>query len=146
MLYRIQSDTTTPTINGRNLAHAHRSIPERAFVAAGLHLNRLALTSPTVKQAARLAGVCARYAAGAIDIIDDPDACDAVLHGGVCILDAAKRPTVRESLADHIRRSTPEELAAAARATGSRTSYECSTPRRRSRWLTPLRHQTGDRT
>jgi hypothetical protein len=40
-----------------------------------------------------------------------------VLSGDINIIDAAKRATV-ESLAEHIRRSTPDELAAAAREAG----------------------------
>ena len=114
------SGATAPvlTLTGRNIAHAHRSISERALVGAGLHLNRLAITSPTVKQSAALVDVCVPYVAAAVDIIDDPVARNTVLYDGICILDAAKHSTARESLSDHIRRSTPAELAAAARATG----------------------------
>jgi hypothetical protein len=117
MLYRIQSDTTTPTISGRNLAHAHRSIPERARVAAGLHLNRLMLTSPTVKQCAALVGVCVPYVAAAVEIIDDPDACEAVLSGDINIIDAAKAAKA-ETLAEHFARTTPDEWLEAARVIG----------------------------
>ena len=97
MLYRIQPDTTTPTISGRNLAHSKRSVPERAFIGADLHRNRVELVSPTMKQCARLAGVCIPYVTAAIDIIDDPDARDAVLRGDLNILDAAKRSHAREN-------------------------------------------------
>lgn len=118
MLYRIQPDTTTPTISGRNLAHSKRSVPERAFIGADLHRNRVELVSPTMKQCARLAGVCIPYVTAAIDIIDDPDARDAVLRGDLNILDAAKRSHARGTLVDLIQRSSPEELAAAARVIG----------------------------
>jgi hypothetical protein len=120
MLYRPSTTgATVPdyTLSGRNLAHARRTVPERAFVAAKLHLNRIAVTDPTVKQCAAWVGVCAAYVASAVEIIDDPDVCDAVLRGDINIIDAAKRATV-ESLADHMRRSTPAELAAAAKVAG----------------------------
>ena len=84
MLYRIPAaDATAPatTVTGRSIAHAHRSNPELALVGAGLHLNRLALTSPTIKQCASLVGVCTAYVRAAADIIDDPTACNAALHG-----------------------------------------------------------------
>ena len=121
MLYRIPAaDATAPatTVTGRSIAHAHRSNPELALVGAGLHLNRLALTSPTIKQCASLVGVCTAYVRAAADIIDDPTACNAALHGDLNIWDAARRSTARESLADHIARSSPIELAAAAKEAG----------------------------
>ena len=100
MLYRIPAaDATAPaaTVTGRNLAHARRSIPELALVGAGLHLNRLALSSPTIKQCASLVGVCPAYVRAAIDILDDPIACNAALQCDLNIWDAAKRSTARES-------------------------------------------------
>ena len=98
MLYRIPAaDATAPatTVTGRSIAHAHRSNPELALVGAGLHLNRLALTSPTIKQCASLVGVCTAYVRAAADIIDDPTACNAALHGDLNIWDAARRSTAR---------------------------------------------------
>ena len=120
MLYRLNAaDATAParTLTGRNLAHAHRSVPERAFVGADLHLEHLGLTSPTINQAAILAGVCVPYVAAAVAIADDAEARAAVLAGELNLLAAAKRSAV-ESLADHIRCSSPSELAAAAKAVG----------------------------
>jgi hypothetical protein len=49
---------TRGLVTGRNLAHTKRSVPERAFLAADMHRNRVELISPTVKQCARLVGVC----------------------------------------------------------------------------------------
>ena len=105
-------------ITGRNLAHARRSTPELALIGGELHLNRLAITNPTILQCSGLVGVCPAYVRAAVDIVDDQDARDAVLHGYLNIWDAAKRSSARESLADHIRRSSAAELAAAAKATG----------------------------
>jgi hypothetical protein len=99
------------------LAHGKRSVPERASIAADLHLNRVELISPTVKQCAHLAGVCASYVAAAVAIVDDQAAREAVLAGDCTLLDAAKA-VAPETLAEHFARSTPKEWREAARAIG----------------------------
>jgi hypothetical protein len=120
MLYSLLAPPSTakiPTITGRNLAHAHRSITERAFIAADLYFDRIKLAEPTVKQSAVIVGVCVPYAAAAIAITGDPAARAAVLAGELTLLEAA-RAGRRESLADHIKRSTPEELKEAGAKVG----------------------------
>jgi hypothetical protein len=99
-----------PVISGRSIAHAKRSIPELALVGADLHLNRLTLISPTIKQSAHLAGVCAPYVAAAI-------ARAAVLAGDCALLDAA-RAVPAESLASHFTRATRTERIEFARTAG----------------------------
>jgi hypothetical protein len=101
------------------LAHADRSIPERAFVGADLHLNHIELISPTVKQCARLVGVCVPYVAAAVAIAttDDQAARAAVLAGDCNIVDAAKA-VAPETLAEHFARATPEEWLECARMVG----------------------------
>ena len=118
MLYRIASDTTTttPTISGRNLAHAHRTTVERALVGADLHLDRKALTIPTIRQSAFLVGVCTQYVAAAVKIADDPVMRAAVLAGDCPLLGAAK-PNA-ESLIQHFLRSSPTEWLEVSRAAG----------------------------
>jgi hypothetical protein len=106
-----------PAIPGRNLAHARRSITERALVGADLHLNRLTLISPTVKQSAHLVDVCVPYVAAAIAIADNQAARAAVLVGDCTLLDAAKA-VAPESLAEHFARSTPDEWLECARVVG----------------------------
>jgi hypothetical protein len=122
MLYRMPTTGATApaplTLTGRNLAHADRTNGELALVGGDLHLERIALIAPTIKQCATLVGVCCPYVTAAVAIADDQDARDAVIRGDINIIDAAKRSAARESLADHIRRSTPAELADAAKATG----------------------------
>jgi hypothetical protein len=104
-------------LTGRNLAHAKRSIVERAFVGADLHLNNLGLILPTVKQSACLVGVCVPYVAAAVAIADNQAAQSAVLAGKLTLLDAAKAATP-ESLAEHFVRATPAEWLEAARMIG----------------------------
>jgi hypothetical protein len=61
MLYAPSTHIPSPTIRiitGRNLAHGRRSVLERAFLGADLHLDRTQLIEPTIKQCARLVGVC----------------------------------------------------------------------------------------
>lgn len=110
-------DEPTPTITGRNLARAKRSIPELALVGADLHLNRLALIRPTVKQSAHLVGVCVPYVAAGIAIADDQAARAGVLAGDCAIMDAAKA-VAPESLAEHFARATPTEWLECARMVG----------------------------
>jgi hypothetical protein len=104
-------------VSGRNLAHANRSVAARAFIGADLHLNRVALTSPTIRQCARLAGVCVPYVHAAVVTIDDPAARAAVLAGELTLLEAAKAQST-ETLAAHFARSTPDEWLEAARVMG----------------------------
>jgi hypothetical protein len=121
MLYVSQapdaSVDSTSTISGRNLAHGRRSVVERAFLAADLHLDRVALITPTIKQSAILMGICAPYVAAAIAIAGDPAARDAVLAGSRSLLDAAKAGN-SETLTDHFARSTPEQWVELARTVG----------------------------
>jgi hypothetical protein len=56
VLYHKQ--TPDETITGQNLARAHRSVLELAFVGRDLNVGELSLIKPTVKQCAALAGVC----------------------------------------------------------------------------------------
>ena len=106
-----------PVITGRNLANARRNTVERALLAADLHLDRVTLTGPTIKQSAALAGICVPYAAAAVAIADDPAARAAALAGKITILDAAKA-AARETLADHFARATQAEWLEAARVIG----------------------------
>jgi hypothetical protein len=106
-----------PTITGRHLAHGKRTVAERALLAADLHLDRIVLTNPTVKQCAALAGVCVPYVAAAVTIANDQAAREAVLAGEIALLDAANAAT-RETLTAHFARSTPEEWLEVARVMG----------------------------
>lgn len=112
-----QDDDTTYLITGRSLAHAKRSVPERAFLAADLHRNRVDLVCPTIKQAAYLAGVCVPYATAAVAIADNRAARAAVLAGDCTLMDAAKA-VAPESLAEHFARATPTEWLECARMVG----------------------------
>jgi hypothetical protein len=105
------------TVTGRQVAHGHRTTVQSAFLAAHLHLNLAQLVSPTIKQSAVLAGICSPYAAAAIAIADDPDLCRAVTDGKISLLDAA-RAEQSESLADHLLRSSLEELKEAGAKVG----------------------------
>ena len=108
---------TRGLITGRNLAHANRSVLERAFIGADLRRNRVELISPTIKQSAYLAGVCVPYVAAAIAIADDETARVAVLTGDISLLDAA-RVAAPETLAEHFSRTSPAEWLEAARVIG----------------------------
>ena len=112
-----QQDEPTALVTGRNLAHVKRSVPERAFAGADLHLNRIGLTSPTIKQCARLVGVCVPYVAAAVAIADDEFGRAAVLTDELTLLDATKA-TAAETLAEHFARTGPAEWTEAARAIG----------------------------
>ena len=112
-----RQDEPAPTIRGRYLAHAKLSANERALLMADLHLDRLRLTSPTVKQCAGLGHVCVPYVAAAISIADDRAARTAVLHGDCTVLDAARADT-SETLAEHFARTTPAEWLECARTIG----------------------------
>ena len=71
MLYAPSTHIPSPTIRiitGRNLAHGRRSVLERAFLGADLHLDRTQLIEPTIKQCARLVGVCRPYVGAAVAI------------------------------------------------------------------------------
>jgi hypothetical protein len=117
-LYQQNSPQFNPlTVTGRNLAHGRRSTAERALIAADLHRNRVDLISPTVKQAAALAGVCVPYAAAAVLVADDQALRDAVLAGEVSLFDAV-RSNASESLVAHFRRSSVEEWRECAREIG----------------------------
>ena len=99
------------------MAHAKFTTPERAFLAADLHRNRVDLVCPTIKQAAYLAGVCVPYAAAAVAIADNPAARAAVLAGDCALMDAAKA-VAPESLAVHFARATRTERIEFARTAG----------------------------
>ena len=112
-------DGPTVLIAGRNLAHSKRSIPERAFTGADLHLNNIELVSPTIKQCACLVGVCVPYVAAAVTIMtaDNGAARAAVLAGDETILDVAKA-VAPLSLAESFARAAPSEWLACARMVG----------------------------
>ena len=55
---KLNDGRTRGLVTGRDLAHGRRSALERAFIGADLHLNRVELITPTIKQCAHLAGVC----------------------------------------------------------------------------------------
>jgi hypothetical protein len=110
---------TRSLVTGRNLAHAKRSAPERAFVGADLHLNRTELISPTVKQCACLVGVCAPYVTAAVKIVTaDGGATRAAVLADDCALLGAAAAVAPESLAHHFARSTPDEWLKCAREVG----------------------------
>lgn len=110
-------DEFTHLITGRNLAHAKRSVLERAFVGADLHLHNLGLILPTIKQSATLVGVCVPYVAAAVAIADNQAARAAVLAGDCTLMNAAKA-AAPETLAEHFARATSEEWLEAARMIG----------------------------
>jgi hypothetical protein len=118
-LYQQNNQQFNPrfTVTGRNLAHAKRSVLECAFIGADLHLDHGGLVSPTVKQAAYLAGVCVPYVRAAIVLADDRAAREAVLAGEINLFDAVRANTA-ESLVAHFRRSSVEEWRACAREIG----------------------------
>jgi hypothetical protein len=121
MLYNPSPAITTPTriVTGRNIAHGKRSVIERAFLGADLHLDRIELAEPTIGQAARLVGVCRPYVAAAVIITTDPKTRQAVLSGRVPLLEAVKPSFFREeTLAERFARATPEEIAAVANKVG----------------------------
>ena len=121
--WRILMLTRTEAIISRNLPSARRAYrlsrwpQERALVGADLHLNRVELVSPTIKQCAYLAGVCVTYVAAAVAIADDQSARAAVLAGDCTILEAAKA-VAPETLAEHFARSSPKKWREAARMVG----------------------------
>jgi uncharacterized damage-inducible protein DinB len=118
MLYRISTTpTTTSAIAGQNLSRVHRSKDERAFIAADLHLNRVALVSPTVRQCAGLADVSRAYVNAALPLADNPAAREAVISGQVPLLGAAKALN-SESLAEHFARASADEWLEVARVIG----------------------------
>ena len=112
-----RQDEPIPPIRGRWLAHTKWSASERALLMADLHLNRLTLTSPTIRQCAGLGRVCVPYIRAAIDISDDQAARTAVLHGDCTVLDAGKADA-SETLAEHFARATPAEWLECARTVG----------------------------
>lgn len=117
MLYRVQPNNSTPSkVTGRNIAHAHRTIAERAFLAADLRLHRIQLIHPKIGQCAALLHVCRPYVQSAIAIADNVDLREAVLAGRVPLFEAAK--TQPETLAVHLIRASRDELLEAARVVG----------------------------
>jgi hypothetical protein len=118
MLYNPSTQIPIPTITGRNLAHGHRSVLELAFVGADLHLGRTHLVTPTITQCARLVGVCRPYVGAAAAIANDQKARHAVLTGRVPLLSASNHSNHKETLAEHIARSTHDEIAAAVDTIG----------------------------
>ena len=116
MLYRTPAVSTTNVVTGRNVAHAHRSKVELGLLGADLHLGNLALVRPTIKQSALLVGVCKPQVAAAIAIADDPCLRAAVLCGDVALFEAVSRK--RETLAQHLARSSPHEMREAAAELG----------------------------
>jgi hypothetical protein len=129
LLYISKATEAIASITGRNLAHAERTKVELAFIGADLHLGRLALVSPTIKQCAALVGTCCPYITAAIAIADNETVCDLVLDGVVPLIGVAgtvgAAETVRsESLSEHFARSTPDEWLEAARAIGPALVWE----------------------
>jgi len=109
-----QGDHHPSIVTGCDIAHGKRTVPERALLAADLHLGRVVLTNPTVKQCAALAVVCRPYVAAAVVIADDQAARDAVLAGRMSLPAAAHA----ESLVDHFARSSTEQRLEVARTFG----------------------------
>jgi hypothetical protein len=103
-------------VTGRNIAHGHRTVNERAFLAGDMKRGRVSPIELTIKQCAMLCRVCVPYVAAAVAIADDSDARAAVLAGRLPLLAVAKAGT--ETLAEHFVRSTPNELLEAARVIG----------------------------
>jgi hypothetical protein len=115
MLYNPSTVIPIPTISGLNLAHGHRSVVELSFVGADLHLGRTQLITPTIAQCARWLGVCRPYVTAAVAIADDQHARHAVLTGRMPLLGTSKH---KETLAEHLTRATPEEVANAVHTFG----------------------------
>lgn len=112
-------------VTGRNLAHAQRSTAERALIGADLHCGYIGLIKPTIKQCSALVDVCVPCVAAGVTIVDDQAARAAALAGDLTILEAAKaaaQPT--ETLAEHILRSSPEELKKAGATIGVGTVFD----------------------
>jgi hypothetical protein len=116
-LYHHSPPAPQAVVTGRNIAHGHRTVIERAFLAGDVHLGRISPVELTLKQCGGLIGVCTPYVAAAVVIADYPGVRGAVLSGKCSLLDAARQVSA-ESLAAHIRRSTPGELLEAARDVG----------------------------
>jgi hypothetical protein len=57
------------SVTGRFMAHTHRSIVARAFMAADLHLGVTQLVAPTVTQSAHIARVNLTYWASSISVL-----------------------------------------------------------------------------
>lgn len=98
------------SVTGRNVAHGHRSKAERLLLGADLHLDRVRMITPTIKQCAALVDVCVPYIMAGIVIADDQAARKAVLAHKISILEAVKahkRPA--ETLIEHLKRATPKE-------------------------------------
>lgn len=104
-------------VNGRHIAHARRTPIERALLGADLHLDRIRLIRPTMKQSAELVGVCSPYLAAAVKIANDPDARAAVLAGRVPLV-IAGWSLASDSLADHLLRSSQREKASLSETVG----------------------------
>ena len=93
------------SVTGRNVAHGRRTAVERAFLAADLHLGRVNLVKPTVKQVAAMLTVSQAYVAAAKAVAHDERGRDAVLAGRVPLLVASWS----ESLAERYLRASPAE-------------------------------------
>lgn len=117
MLYDPKVSPAT-TLTGRNIAHAKRATAERALVAADLHLNRAALTRPTIGQVAILLKVSRAYVAAAVAIADNVDLRAEVTAGRCPLMVAAIPGMPEETLATHFARSTLAERIEAAREIG----------------------------
>jgi hypothetical protein len=76
------------TINGRNLAHSHRSASERAGLAAQLILGEARLVKPTITQIAPIASVCVPYVQVALKLSEATR--NRVVKGELTLADAAK--------------------------------------------------------
>jgi hypothetical protein len=114
----VDHNIPTPTITGRNAAHGKRSVAERSFVGADLHIGCTALVSPTIKQAAAIMKVSVPYVMAAIELADNKAARTAVLAGKITMLDAVKSVASGETLAEHFARTGPAEWLEAARIIG----------------------------
>jgi hypothetical protein len=77
------------TVTGRNIAHAHRTSVERAFLVADVVAGRVQFVDLTVKQLAAIARVSQGYANAAMAVAADPVRRRRV-EGGSSLMDAAK--------------------------------------------------------
>ena len=106
--YRTGSTPATPLISGRNVAHARRSIRQRALLASDLVAGRTIITPLTIVQATAILDVSYPTVAAAQAVGDDEDARADFLAGR----------RYSESLAEHFARTSEAERLEAAREIG----------------------------
>jgi len=101
------------SFTGRELAHCHFSVSERAAIAAWLVQGRVHLVKPTIKQAAALAGVSVPYVQAALRL--DVNVLARVALGEASLADAARG----NGLVAAFLAASPKDKVAFAKAVGT---------------------------